>query len=56
MGSLERPMSDKDLEAKFMGLADGVLPPSQTRKLMDLCWNVENLPSVGELAAAARVS
>ena len=56
VGSLERPMSDKDLEAKFMGLADGVLPPDQTRRLMDLCWNVENLPSAGELAAAARLT
>ncbi len=26
VGSLERPMSDADLEAKFRGLADGVLP------------------------------
>lgn len=56
VGSLERPMSDKDLEAKFMGLADGVLPPDQTRRLMELCWSIETLPSVGELAAAARVN
>ena len=55
VGSLERPMSDKDLEAKFMGLAEGVLPPDRARRLMELCWSVETLPSVGELAAAARV-
>ena len=33
-------MSDKDLEAKFTGLANGVLPADRQRKLMDLCWNV----------------
>jgi 2-methylcitrate dehydratase PrpD len=54
VGSLERPMSDKDLEAKFMGLANRVLPPDQARRLMELCWNVETLSNVGELAAASR--
>jgi 2-methylcitrate dehydratase PrpD len=56
VGSLERPMSDTDLEAKFMGLTDGVLPAAQARALMDLCWKVETLPSAAALAAAARVS
>jgi 2-methylcitrate dehydratase PrpD len=55
-GSLERPLSDKDLEAKFMGLADGVLPSDRSRRLMELCWGVETLANAGELAAAARMS
>src|SRR5262249_10627393 len=53
-GSLERPMSDADLEAKFMGQTDGVLPPDRARRLMELCWNVDTIPNAGELAAAAR--
>ena len=53
VGSLERPMSDADLEAKFADLAEGVLPDAQVRRLMDLCWKVEGLPSVAALAAAA---
>ena len=36
VGSVERPMSDADLEAKFLGLADGVLPAAQARTLMDV--------------------
>jgi hypothetical protein len=39
-----------------MGLVDGVLPLDQARRLVDLCWSIETLPSVGELAAAARVT
>jgi 2-methylcitrate dehydratase PrpD len=55
VGSLERPMSDRDLEAKFAGLAEGVLPPAQAGRLRDLCWKVETLSNVAELAAAGRV-
>jgi 2-methylcitrate dehydratase PrpD len=55
VGSSERPMSDTDLEAKFVGLADGVLPATQTRKLMDLCWTIDTLSNAAQLAAAARV-
>ena len=54
VGSLERPMSDADLEAKFLDLAKGVLPDQQARTLMDLCWKVEALSNVAALAAAAR--
>jgi 2-methylcitrate dehydratase PrpD len=54
VGSVERPMSDADLEAKFLGLADGVLPESQSRRLIARCWEVEALPSAAELATAAR--
>jgi hypothetical protein len=53
VGSLERPMSDADLEAKFLGLSTGVLPAAQARKVIDLCWNVDASPSVAPLAAAA---
>ncbi len=53
VGSLERPMSDADLEAKFLSLSDGVLPEAQARRLMDLCWKVESLPNVAALATAA---
>lgn len=54
VGSLERPMSDTDLEAKFMGLSEGVLPATQARQLMDLCWKIDTLPSAANIATAAR--
>src|SRR5262252_1814269 len=50
VGSLDHPMSDKDLEAKFAGLANGVLSPERQRKLMDLCWNVEGLSKAASVA------
>ena len=48
-------MSDGDLEAKFLGLADGVLPAAQARHLIDRCWNIEAVADAGSLAAAAAV-
>jgi 2-methylcitrate dehydratase PrpD len=55
VGSLDHPMSDKDLETKFVGLATGVLPPDRQRKLMDLCWNIGSSANAGTVAEAARV-
>jgi 2-methylcitrate dehydratase PrpD len=52
VGSLDHPMSDSDLEAKFKGLANGVISADRQRKLMDLCWNVESLPAAGAIASA----
>jgi 2-methylcitrate dehydratase PrpD len=54
VGSVNNPMSDKDLEAKFSGLADGILPRDQVRKIMDNCWGIEALPSAATVATSAR--
>jgi 2-methylcitrate dehydratase PrpD len=54
VGSLDHPMSDNDLEAKFSGLTMAVLSNQQQRRLMDLCWKVEGLPKVAVIAEAAR--
>ncbi len=43
IGSIEGPMTDKQLEGKFGDLADGVIPASAIRPVMDACWNVESL-------------
>jgi len=56
LGSLERPLSDADLEAKFKALAEGVLPAAQVKTLIDRCWNVDTLAGAGELAVAARLA
>lgn len=53
VGSLEAPMTDQMLEAKFADLAKGVLPDAQARRLMDLCWGIEKLDRAGDLALAA---
>ena len=53
IGSVEVPMTDAQLEAKFADLADGILPKAQIRRLMDDCWQVERLPSAAAIAQAA---
>ncbi len=53
IGSLEKPMSDAALEAKFTDLAAGVLPQSQTQTLMRLCWTIGQVPDAGAVARAA---
>jgi 2-methylcitrate dehydratase PrpD len=55
VGSLEHAMSDNDLEAKFTGLANGVLPPERQRRLMDLCWHAEGLKEAGAIAREGRL-
>ncbi|MDH5536095.1 MAG: MmgE/PrpD family protein [Betaproteobacteria bacterium] len=53
VGSLAQPMSDADLEAKFKGLADGVLARLETENLMRLAWDIAKLKDAGEVARAA---
>jgi 2-methylcitrate dehydratase PrpD len=53
IGSLEVPMTDKQLEAKFRDLADGILPAAQVNALLATCWNVEQLPSAAAIAQGA---
>jgi 2-methylcitrate dehydratase PrpD len=54
IGSLARPMTDADLEAKFAGLAEASLGAARTRRLLDLCWRVGALDDVAAVAEAAR--
>jgi 2-methylcitrate dehydratase PrpD len=53
LGTLARPMSDADLEAKFQGLTEGVLTPAQREEIITLCWRVTDLEDVGTLGRAA---
>jgi 2-methylcitrate dehydratase PrpD len=54
LGSLKRPMSDADLEAKFRALAQDVLPAAQTEEIIKLCWRVAALDDAGAVARAAQ--
>lgn len=53
VGSLGRPMSDADLEAKFRGLAAGILPGKQADRLIRLCWDIGGLKNAAEVARAS---
>jgi 2-methylcitrate dehydratase PrpD len=52
-GTLECPLSDAEIEAKFRDLVAGVLPDEQAARLIDLCWRVCELEDAGEIARCA---
>ena len=53
VGSVEIPMTDRQLEAKFSNLVTGILPDDKARRLIDLCRTVETLGDAGDIARAA---
>jgi 2-methylcitrate dehydratase PrpD len=53
IGSLQRPMSDAQLEAKFHGLSDPVLGSAATSRLIEACWRIGTAPDVRALTAKA---
>jgi 2-methylcitrate dehydratase PrpD len=53
IGSLDKPMSDGDLEAKFLGLVEGILSKAETDRLMHLGWNIGHLKDAAEVARAS---
>jgi 2-methylcitrate dehydratase PrpD len=53
IGSVEHPMTDAALEAKFTDLAGGILPRDRVRRLIDLCWKIDDLRGADEVAKAA---
>lgn len=56
VGSLEHPMSDRDLEAKFVDLTDGILDRHRQNNLIELCWDLEHLPDAGVIARAGALA
>ncbi|WP_158926803.1 MmgE/PrpD family protein [Acidisphaera sp. S103] len=53
VGSVQVPMTNQQLEAKFTNLVAGILPDDRARHLIDLCWNVERSDDAGDIARAA---
>lgn len=56
IGSIERPMSDADLERKFHGLVDPVLGNAVGRRLIEQCATVSGAADVRALTASARLA
>lgn len=48
IGSLQRPMSDADLEAKFHALADPVVGVSRAQDLIEGVWKLAQRESIGD--------
>jgi len=52
LGTLQRPMSDADLETKFSALTKDTLTPGQRVKVIDLCWQLSTSADTAALACA----
>ena len=53
IGSLQNPMSDSQLEAKFQDLSDPVLGAGQTSELINACWALGQAANVAAVVALA---
>jgi len=56
LGSLERPMSDKDLEGKFTALTEGIFSAEQRKEAIQLCWSIETLKDAGAIPRALTIA
>lgn len=53
LGSVQRPLSTEQLEAKFADQAQAALPAAQIRDIMARCWDIGETADVGSIARAA---
>lgn len=54
IGSLERPMSDRDLEAKFHSMSDEVIGKAKSDALIEACWKLGAAKDVRTIAEGAK--
>jgi len=54
IGSLQNPMSNAQLEAKFHGLSDAVIGTGRTTDLISACWEIGNKAGVDSIMALAK--
>jgi 2-methylcitrate dehydratase len=43
------PLTDAELEAKYLALAEGALPRARARALLDTLWDLERVPDINRL-------
>jgi len=55
-GSVKHPLSDAEIEEKFLSLSSARLNPSQAQTLIDAIWQIETMPNVAALMQMAQVS
>lgn len=56
LGSIQRPMSDQDLNQKFLDLAQDALPTAQAADALALCWSADTLLDAGRIGLALSVA
>ena len=55
LGHVRNPASDADIERKFRGLNNGLLPARRVSRLLNACWNLEALEDVSAVTSLLRV-
>lgn len=55
LGHPKNPMSDRQVEEKFLRLAKGKLEKKQARTLLDVVWHLEQVKDIGILSRHMRV-
>ena len=53
IGSIQNPMTDAQLEAKFQGMSNEILGAGKTSELINACWAIGQASSVGLIMALA---
>ena len=53
-GAPENPLSDSMLNEKFRVLSEGILPNTQIEHLLDLLWNMDQVPDISEIMELTR--
>jgi 2-methylcitrate dehydratase PrpD len=53
LGNLKRPLSDRQLDAKFRDQGVMVLPAARIERLLGLCWEIDQLADVGDVVRAS---
>jgi len=54
-GSVKYPLSDLEIEKKFLDLSNKHLSTKQARSLIDAIWNLDNLTDVSLLMKLAQI-
>lgn len=54
IGSMARPMTDEDLNAKFRDVAGYVLPDGVIDELLEMCWSLDQLPDASVISLASQ--
>jgi hypothetical protein len=50
LGNVENPLSNEQLDAKFLDLTEDILPRSKSKFLLENCWNMGSIASAGNFA------
>jgi 2-methylcitrate dehydratase len=48
-GHRHNPMTDQEVEAKFLGLCQEVLTPQKSQMALDTLWRLEEVPDIGQV-------